>query len=402
MSAVKPGSPLKRKQWVKSKLLDKMAVSFWSAYSGSDQANDGNAIVMNASTATAGAGHTITFDLKGKLTGSAYEGLEYDDGMGENKRLFSSQINCKVFNFYVNNDTKFESKEVDHLELPEHSDSMMQLGDLFARQQDQSNFDLCQGAAGEYRPSHIIDLDTDFSFSSFLEIEEMIKTGDGMVKSTAEGAIATGAGSSAVRRAPLDGFTTANGEPVYLFIVDTWTATKLKNDPTFKNTMMHADVRGNNNRLIKGVIGKIGNTVYVEAPVFFGHTKGSGSFDIYTDTKLQFSGLRRYIYNKTDGKVYWEGQKNFAEALKLLKGGAANYDLMSRNLVLGNGAIQKGWGKAADYTLEWGAFKKTSKSNLEFWGNSQKTRLTVEKGSDYAGAVTDIDFSVICVDRKLA
>jgi len=174
-------------------------------------------------------------------------------------------------------------------------------------------------------------------------------------------------------------------------------ATSLKTSTGYQNLVFNADVRGNNNRAITSIIGKIGRFVIVEASDFFGYTEGSGNFGL-EDSEVEIAGLRKYL---TDGTVdattplvAWEGQDTFSYDT------AAN--IMSRGLILGQSALQAAFGKMPDYKFQESTdFGITSESAIEFWTNAQKTVLTLEGGEDYKQAkILDLDYGVIAVDLK--
>jgi hypothetical protein len=221
---------------------------------------------------------------------------------------------------------------------------------------------------------------------------------------------------------------------------------------------MNADVRGSNNALLSGMIGKESNVVYVEAPVFFGITR-AGAFNTFNDTEVNFSGLRRYAVGANDVQV-WEGQPDFKRiellanqeklavnnalvsivTLEAVLARAVTFEnnlpatatqaeidqaaqavidaqdaldaaliastavrlnkVYSRGLLLGAGAAQHAMGVMPDYRFEWTKFKKKSESMLEIVTNVKKTNLALEMGADYAGRTTDIDYGVIAIDME--
>ena len=149
------------------------------------------------------------------------------------------------------------------LTINQHSDSRSKLGDLFVRFKDQALFDAAQGLITTNQdvvqtPTHIIDLGTTFNWNTLVDIEKTLKT-------------STGFSTGGVRR-PLKPYTMSNGEPVWLYVIDAAMAAILRKDTSgYQNVLKDADMRGDGNRLLKGVIGKIGSLLIMEAPNFFGY-----------------------------------------------------------------------------------------------------------------------------------
>lgn len=388
---VRMNSPLERKKWIRDGIKPAAAKSFWGPYT----ANSSTAIVYQENDISASEGHTVVFDYSGKLTGKAIKGKNTAYGKGEVKRKFSGLITVDRYRIPVDNGDKFDGVNIGDLTINEHSDSRKKLADLFIRWKDQMLFDAAQGSIGAVKtakPSHIYDLGTTFDYNKLLVLEQAVKTGLGFVKASTTGAVTT---NKADRRAPLEPFKTENGEDIFLFLVDSYMSTKIKTSNGYQNLVFNADVRGNNNRAITSIIGKIGRFIIVEAPDFFGATLGAGNFGL-DDSEVEISGLRKYL---TDGTidattplVAWEGQDDFS------------YDvpgsIVSRGLILGQSALQMAFGKMPDYKFKSSTdFDITSESAIEFWTNAQKTVLQLEGGEDYKQAkILNLDYGVIAVD----
>lgn len=402
-------SDLVRKRWMLDKLGEDAAKSFWNPYTG----NSSDAIIYSVTDGGCRAGQTVIFDYSGKLTGSGVKGSESGCAIGETKRKFSDKMTVDMYSWYVDNGSKFNACKIGDLSISQHSDSRGQLSDLWIRHKDQAIFDTLQGATSDCGPTHVYNLGCGFEWNDLMYIENAAKKGSNLVK-TANG-IPTD--TKAVKRTPLDGYRMANGDPVYLCVIDNVMSTRLRANPKYQTIKINADVRGDGNALISGIIGKESNVMYVEAPVFFGTTKGEGTFKIIEDTEVQFSGLRRYAVG-ADGKQVWEGQAKFdrieelalaekAEIAALtdpaeIEAAKANREnrVYSRGLLLGAGAAQSGFGEMPNYEFEWTKFKKKSESMLEMIWNVKKTELKLEMGKDYDGKITDIDYGVICLDME--
>ena len=365
MSTISLTSDLRRKKWIREGLLQAASKSFWSPFTGLSK----DYIIYQTNNENAADGHTVVFDFDGNLSQKPVKGKETAFGKGEQKKKFSDKLTVSRYRLVVDNGDKFDGKDIGDLSINEHADSRRKLGDLFVRFKDQAIFDTLSGIT-DNAATHVISLST-FTYGDLLDIEKTLKTGRGF-------------DTGGVRR-PIEPFMLDDGRPVWLFVVDSAMAAKLKQDPGYQTLVINADVRGNNNRAIQGVIGKLGNLLIVEAPMFFGKTYTSTTpFDI-GDSDIDIAGLRQYdVTNKA-----WTGQEGFDYGSTL----------KSRGLLLGQAAGLLGMGKMPDYRFQESTdFGIKSESALEVWMATKKTRLLDENG-DYAEAkVTGIDWGVVAVD----
>ena len=373
------GSDLKRRKWMREGLIQSASKSFWSAFTG----NTRDAIVFQAKNENADSGHTVVFDFDGNLSGKATRGKETAYGKGEEKLKFSSTLTVDRYRLPVSNGDKFDGKDIGDLSINEHSDSRSKLSDLFVRFKDQALFDSAQGNlltqdGTAQATSHNIDLAATFDYNTLADIERILMTSQGF-------------STGGIRR-PLDPYMTANGEPVWLFVIDAAMEAKLRQDPKWQSVMGSGDYRGTENRLIKGVIGKVGRLLVVRAEMFFGETTGSTSGWSMNNFKVEIAGLRQYDGANSSSAV-WTGQEGFDY-------GSSN--LHSRGLLMGAGALQMGFGKMPDYRWKPSQdFDIDSESALEVWMEVRKTKLKAEN-KDYAQAkVADLDFGVVTVDVQV-
>lgn len=370
-------SDLKRKKWMREGLVQAASKSFWNTYAG----NTKDSIVFQANNSNSGSGHTVVFDFDGNLVGKAIKGKNTAYGNGEQKRKFSDKLTVERYRLVVDNGDKFDGVDIGDLNINEHSNSRAGLGDLFIRFKDQSLFDAAQGNLGQ-APTHIIDLGTTFTYANLLDIEKILKTSNGFT-------------TGGVRR-PLDRFKTQSGKPIWLFIIDAAMKNVLMQDATavtgFGATMQSADERGNNNRMISGVIGRIGQLVIVEAEQFFGSTTGTTANWGLDASSIEIAGLRQYA-GADPTTAPWTGQSTFAYN---------NANLHSRGLIMGAGALQCAFGKQPDYKFQASQdFGIKSESAVEFWMDSRKTKLTAEN-DDYAQAkIAAIDYGIVAVDLEV-
>jgi len=365
------GSDLVRKAWMSEGLIQRSATSFWAPYKGKTF----DSIILVENDISAQKGHTVTFDFDGNLSGRPVKGNTTAKGTGEQKKKFSDSLTVTDYRYVVDNGTKFDGVNIGDLSINEHSDSRSKLADLWVRSEDQAFFDLAQqGAEFGYAfdnsdAAHTFDLD------GIMTIEKLVKTGTGFDT--------TPAGIS--KRLPLKPFILSGGEPVWLFVIDV--AIKAKFIKNAGNVLQSADVRGNDNRLIKGVLGKIGSFLIVEAQTFFGETDGAiltNGYYNYDNTGVEIAGLRQ-----TDGAGNWTGEA------------AMGTPTISRGVVLGAGAFQKANGLMPDYKYEATDFGKFSESCLETWCAAKSTNLVAEN-VDYAdGKVAGYNYGSIFIDVTL-
>jgi len=374
-------SDIKRKRWMREGLIQAASTSFWNTYAG----NTKDSIVFQANNANAGAGHTVVFDFDGNLSSRAIKGKDTAFGKGEQKRKFSDKITVERYRLVVDNGDEFDGVDIGDLSINQHGDSRAKLGDLFVRFKDQACFDAAQGnlnTGTAQAPTHTIDLGTTFTYNDLLNIETILKTSNGYT-------------SGSVRR-PLDRFMTKDKQPIWLFVIDSAMKKVLLQDNTavtgFADTMANADVRGNNNRRISHIIGRVGNLLVVEADQFFGVTDGSATGWGLNASDIEICGLRQYA-GTNPATAPWTGQTGFSYGSSTLH---------SRGVILGAGALQLGFGKMPDYRWQPSQdFAIKSESAVEFWMESRKTKLLAEN-TDYTSAkVAGIDYGVVAVDLQV-
>ncbi len=372
-------SDLVRKKWMREGLIQGASTSFWSPMTG----NSRDAIVYQENNENSGTGHTVVFDFDGNLSGKGIKGKNTARGKGEQKKKFSDKITVERYRLVVDNGDKFDGVNIGDLSINEHSDSRKGLSDLFVRFKDQGIFDAGQGNLvtnedGKQAPSHSIDLGSTFNFNTLLDIETTLKTSQGFT-------------TGGVRR-PLVPYRTDGNRPMWLYVIDSAMANILRKDTAgYQQLMAQGDVRGNNNRNINGVIGRLGQLVIVEADQFFGATSGNAASGWGMDeSEIELAGLRQF--DVTNGA--WTGQEGFDYGTSNLK---------SRGLILGAGALQLAFGKMPDYKYKSSDdFDITSESAMEFWMETRKTHLKAETEEYKQAKVANIDHGVIVTDLKVS
>lgn len=366
------GSDLIRKKWMREGLVQKAATSFWAPYKGTTKDN----IIMQANLESADTGHTVVFDMDGNLSGRPVKGNTTAKGTGEQKKKFSDKVVVQDYRYVVDNGTAFDGKEIGDLSINSHTDSRSKLADLWVRSSDQSYFDLAQQGA-----QFGIDLGTTFTFDQLLDIEYVAKTGRGF-NTTPVGITS---------RMPLQPFMLQDGKPVWLFVVDTAMKHMLMKSTGAQQVLRESDVRGNDNRLISGVIGKVGNFLLVEANSFFGTTEGSildtDGYYNFDNTGVEISGMRQYDVDTTS----WTGTSTFLQT----------NTLKSRGVILGAGAFQLGMGKMPDYKYESTDFDKFSESAMEIWCGAKNTKLIAENEDNAKAKIAGYNFGSMFVDVQV-
>lgn len=378
---VRLDSDLKRKQWMREGLVQAASKSFWSPLTG----NTMDSVVFQAKKSDAKEGHTVVFDFDGNLSGKARKGKETAYGTGEQKRKFSDKLTIERYRLVADNGDVFDGIDIGDLTINQHTDSRTKLGDLFVRFKDQALFDAAQGVSVTQQgtvqaPTHVIDLGSTFTWNVLTDIEKTLKTSQGYT-------------TGCIRR-PLKPYMTKSGEPVWLYIIDAAMAAILRKDTTgYQNVLRSADVRGSDNRLIKGVIGRIGSLMIVEADQFFGSTEGTKSGFGFNDSEIEIAGLRQYD-GADPATALWTGQEGFDYS---------STNLHSRGIIMGAGALQLAFGKQPDYKFQESQdFAITAESAVEFWMEAQKTKLKLESGTGYKAAkISDVDFGVVVTDLEV-
>jgi hypothetical protein len=367
-------SVLVRNGWIKEGMAQSASKSFWSPYKGGTMSS----VIYQKQQKNADEGHTIIFDFDGNYTTYAATGDEKAYGSGGAKPKFSDKLTAEELRYPISNGKKFKGKEIGNLAITQHGNARKLLSDMWVRNEDQFFFDAGCGFLRGEAPTHIIRpngkatvgdlLSTDvMSYSFLLDLEEVIKTGEGY---TVGG-----------KRAPILPVTFEDGEAVWILVVDVTAKNQLFKDSEFQTIVRTADVRGRNNMLLKGQIGRVGSWLIVEAPLFFGKTKSNQ----LGKTAAERSGMRL-----VDEDGYFSGTTSF---------GASGKIIASRCFVLGQGAFQQGIGMDPDYAFQKSDdFGNTSESALEWWGQVQKTNLKAELEDYEEAKIANMDFGMCVVD----
>jgi len=371
-------SELKRKRWMREGLVQVASKSFWAAYTGLSN----NSIVYQVNNESAAAGHTVVFDADGNLSGKAIKGKNTAYGNGEQKKKFSDKVTVERYRLVVDNGDTFDAVDIGNLSTAQHGDSRTKLSDLFVRFKDQALFDTAQGFKDNAVPTHSIQIDVStnpLSYQDLVNIEKTLRTGVGYTTG------AFGSVTAASQRSPLAPFRMSDGRSIWLMMIDPYTAANIKGNTAAGGIMtlaQHADLRGNGNRVFKGLLGQIGQLVIVEAEAFFGDTSGDG----LDGSEIEISGMRQW----DSVNSAWSGESDFASLV------------YSRNLILGAGAIHMAFGKQPDYKFQESEdFAIKSESALEVWMETKKINLFAENESYKQARISDMDYGIIALDLKI-
>ena len=367
------GSILVRNGWMLEGLVQAAATSFWDGLTG----NTSDAVIYQKNDFSVSEGHEIRFQFDGNLTSKAHLDKEQAWGNSEQKKLFSDKLRVRRLRWSVDNGDAFDAVNVGDLSISEHGDSRSKLADLFIRAKDQMIFDAGQGLLNNEGPTHrilpsgkttiggLVAADV-WTYDFLLDTEDIIKSGKGY--------------SVGGTRRPLEPYQLADGKRVWLVVIDSRASRDLRKDQQFIDVTAMGDVRGEGNRLIKGVIGKMGSFIFIEADTAFGVASST-----IGKSEVEICGLRH-----VDSSGLFEGQPGY---------GAGGTIEASRALILGRSAIQIGFGKQPDYKWQESQdFGIKSESALEVWMNVQKTILKAENNDYTEAKVAGHDYGIVVVD----
>ena len=373
-SVVTYGSILKRRQWMLEGLVQKAATSWWAGFKGASK----DAIVFVTTDASKGMGHEVVFQFGGNATGAAKLDKERLRGNEEQKKQFSDKIRVRRIRHGLDNGDEFDAIDIGNQPLSQHENSRGLLADWYVRQSDQWLFDAAQGRLNNEQLTHIVRpngratigaltaTDT-FGYDFLVKLETIIKTSKGYT---------TGG-----KRRRLDPFEFAGGMRKYLLVIDAKQAEDMALDTKLQAILSQGDVRGNDNRLIRGYMGTFRSFVIVEGDDFQGESVSRA----LGKTAVEVAGLRQI---NEDG--IFSGEIGFDTAGK---------KVASRALVLGAGALQQAFGRQPDHKYKSSDdYDITSGSAIEMWTNVQSTILKAEN-TDYTEAkVAGFQYGIIAVD----
>jgi len=373
-SVVTYGSVLKRRQWMLEGLVQKAATSWWAGLKGSSK----DAIVFVTTDASKGAGHEVVFQFGGNASGAAKLDKERLRGNEEQKKQFSDKIRVRRIRHGLDNGDEFDAIDIGNQPLSQHENSRGLLSDWYVRQSDQWLFDAAQGRLNNENLTHIVRPNgratigaltaTDlFGYDFLVKLETIIKTSKGYT----EGG----------KRRRLDPFEFNGGMRKYLLVIDSKQAEDMALDTKLQQILSQGDVRGNDNRLIRGYMGTFRSFVIVEGDDFQGESMSRA----IGKTAVEVAGLRQI---NEDG--IFSGETGFDTKGK---------KVASRALVLGAGALQQAFGRQPDYKYKSSDdYDITSGSAIEMWTNVQSTILKAENADYVEAKVAGFQYGIVAVD----
>jgi len=383
-------SKLIRNTWMGQGIVQAQSLSFWSPMKGTTL----DAVIVQSQTSTADNGHTIIMDYDGNFAGAARKGKEKAFGYGGVKLKFSDKLESERLRYPINNGDKFDGKEIGDLSINEHTDSRSKLADNWVRQEDQFFFDIGQGYLRGEKPTHGFLMggktaSKDLVAGDVLGYEELIlmekaqKTGKGWSVGSNRRPMKPYAGGNANNG--------ANPAPVYLHILTAGQTADIKLDEKFQTIVSNADTRGRDNMALQGILGRVGNSVYMEAPSYHGYEEEVGNNGLGKSI-VEMSGLRR-IKVKADGSELFEGTEAYdAEA-------TAGTKIIDRGLIVAAGAFSEGIGMSPDYKFQSSEdFGIDSESMMEWWGQAQATILKPENGDYKSAKIGNMTFGLAYFD----
>jgi len=367
--------PLQRQKWVVSGLIQSGSRSRYDGLIGSTPASP----IFKAAQLGTGQGNSVVFDYDGNIAVRAIKGKNKARGTGERSKKFNSQLGIERYRFVHYVEDVLDASSIADLSLAQLGRARRELSDSYTRWKDQQFIDVLQGlhynsSQPDPTPTHTIDL-TSFDVGELEDIELTLKTG-------------TGFSTGGIRR-PIEPFYMENGEEVWILEVDSYAISKLKKSPNYRTLIIGADVRGNNNRAIKGVVGKLGHLLIKEAPTFMGEVLSQDSLWGADEVIVEMSGY--HLYDKTNDK--WTGQEGFDYGA----------ELYSRGAIYGANSIHYASGLPADFKYKPSEdFDIDGELALITYNEFQRVRLKNSSGGDYRMAkVANMDANIVNVNIKL-
>lgn len=381
-------SILNRQAWIKDGIVKARDKSFWAFAESTDR----DAIIRQKQLNTATEGLQIVFDYSGALESFGVKNKETAIGKGEDKKRFSDHVTVDMWRFPVKNGVEFDLAASADLNSFAHNDSKRLLSEVWHKVKDQTIFDVFQHTATDRflvkRPG--------LTYEDLQALSLAVSTGVGLTE--------MGSKNPRPKRFPTQGYRMQDGKEYYLLVLDPYAVTTLFMDSKFRDTLSQADVRGDNNRVFTGVIGKILNFIIMTPDSFVGisqdqtkpgirggfvDSRGYGQFN---STKIIRPGLRTY---RGDNDAFvpksWEGDR--------IQSGDK---VFSRGLVIGRRALHFGVGKDPDYNLEWSPDHKiTSESCLITWCGVKPVKLLAEANDYEAAEAAGSTLGFLAVDLQL-
>ena len=440
---VQPGDPLIRNKWVREGMLQAASRSHWAPYTS----NGAGGIIQIKTDFMAKRFSQLTFDYDSFIAIPAKQGKEVVRGTGRVKWKFSDRLTIDRYRWAINNGDKFDAMDIDAQDLTAHGDSIAKLADNFIRFKDQWLFDMMQGFTRYYTdggqqitydPHHLIYIDGTkaLGYNEFAGIANIVRestfgrVGSGTNKEKVfQGSgwkirklLANGTYEEAnantpeilikgQKRVPLKPYTMKDQEPCWYLFVDDTVKTMLLRDASMQRILLQSEVRGNN-RLMRGVIGKVGNIMIVEMPTFFGTSENDSSepkqqiVEISGMSKIRASALGD-LYTAGDAAAKGIRSSDISDTIAWM--GTSKYDgidttngaQISRCFLLGERAFYLAMGMHPEYYFAANQdYGIDSESAMEVWMHIDKVQLRPSHADFAEAKVSGYPYGIIPVDIR--
>lgn len=388
---VQEGSILERKKWTFKHLKTCNMSSYFAAWVGNEFGTRPiYQVIQNGCP-----NNEFVLGLQTEGYGGATEGsgcMEYTpipDGA-----TFSTSLRPKLYHWAKNHGDDWEDCVIGDVTPNAHDKAMHTLGINERNGIDQARFDALQGVYDA--PSFLWDLGTG-KRSDFVALNMAISRR--IFTLPTKGGYLPEEGKGVRSRMDVElplGHCSDDAKEVWTLHCDSFMLEQLALDPSMLLVAMNAEVRGADNSAITLNFDgyKLGNLRIIEAP---SSISSRNTVDIQKmKSAVKKAGLRRYAV--VDGKMIWEGCKEFTLAENQWLSDPTSVKIYSRGFIVGNGALTEGFDSSRlKYTLASDGHHECAQSKLKVPYDVKKTRFTAEN-VDCSNNMADVDYGVITVD----
>ena len=389
---LQPGSRLARVTWIRKGFERAAEKSFWAPITS--KSSDAVVTMNKEMSAT-----QVRFQIRGHLAAAAIEGQANASGEGVDKKVFSDMVNVITRTFVVKSAEIMNAINAGDRQLAMHEDSRDDLSNQFMMWKDQAITDYASGIVSGSAATHTVsigDSGVSFGYNDLVDLETLASS------SVVKGSI-NASTTTFPSRAPLKPVAMADGQPRWLFVIDSETQGLLMKEAVTQGIFARGDVRGNDNRLIKHVLGDVGMLRVMMCQRFFGRNNkrlsnigSSNSMASVSNTVVEIPGIRQFVGTVADGVITAESWSGDSDFLSLSR--TDGKQVWSVCLLMGAGAIKFAEGLNPRYSMEKSNFEQESESALITYNGFGKWTLKEEIGGDYDEAkIAGVDHGVIRV-----
>lgn len=362
--------------------------SIWNGFTGDSMKSP----IIKKDINLAVVGNKVNLSYSLPLTKGFIQGKEQKIGTGEKRIAFDGDLEIDKLVLTADIPDWYETTEIGAMKWADIASTRGDLSLNYIRQIDQAFFDTFQGLH-KVRKSGVWDIPkgkmqmpATFTMSNIKELYNVATTG------------IMPAGSSIVRREPLIPFKLFdNGMPMYVLIVDSNMALRLRSQPDYIS-YCNVDLRGRENLLFTGIIGKIDNILVIEAPICVSdlnsdmiESSGVGTlreigFPFAGASRTSLAGLR---FQDTAG--LWTGEKGFSY----------HNPFKHRGILLGAGGLTHAVAStpAPTFRLEKKEYDQGAEIAMFSYSEMKKTSYSESVGRDNPNLrATGIDYGCIVID----